>query len=724
MSTASGPLAFPSGRQYQEALQNTALCFHDRDLRGALPQVTKLGLPRPISGQFASVFSLTSSDGRRYALKCFTSHVRDQQDRYEAVSDKLSGIDARSLSQPWRIGFEYVPDGILVNGSRFPVLKMDWVEAVTLSSWLDSHHKNSTAVRNLAEHFALLTADLAAHDIAHGDLQHGNLLVASDGTFRLVDYDGMFVPALNGRHSTERGHRNYQSPARGDDDFDSTLDHFSNWVIYLALHAVSADPSLWTRLHEPDGEYLLLAEDDFRDPAGSVRLLTLLSHTDSTVRDLAEQIRMLAWQPLSLVPRLSVPVAPAHGARIPGPRAVTGRRPSWLDDHVSATTAPSPGASASATPTDSLPPKYVHRQVPDVLLGLLLPLAVLGPSALAVAELITPYVLTLSYGGSLGMTALAARTTRRRRPETTALRAHLSRLRERRRATLGPVRTADRLQRERQEFDVSETTRQRRLATAQTKLQHTHAKAVKAAEKKKVRDQQAIEKEITALARQRQTTLGRALRSYRKETIDRELGKIRLHERELTGIGRSLVQALAARGVRTAADFTGITLVRSGGRYNNVTALINTADGRRVDIKGIGENRARTLDAWRVRQHARVSSRAPSSLPPARHQSIEADFVRRETDLYRQRTEAEVTARRALETAVNQLRSGLARLDGENQLAARHASQQRQHLAQRLAQLGDPRFRLAIVEAEIAAANRSARALSFLRYLRFALIGR
>ncbi|EST37420.1 hypothetical protein N566_13150 [Streptomycetaceae bacterium MP113-05] len=704
-------------------MQNTALCFHDRDLRGARPQVTKLGLPRPISGQFASVFSLTSSDGRRYALKCFTSHVRDQQDRYEAISDKLSGINSGSLSQPWRIGFEYVPDGILVHGSRFPVLKMDWVEAVTLSSWLDSHHKNSAAVRNLAEHFALLTEDLTAHDIAHGDLQHGNLLVASDGTFRLVDYDGMFVPALNGRHSTERGHRNYQSPARGDDDFDSTLDYFSNWVIYLALHAVSTDPSLWTRLHEPDGEYLLLAEDDFKDPAGSVRLRTLLSHTDSTVRDLAEQVKMLAWQPLSLVPRLSAAVAPTHGTRIPGPRAGHGRRPGWLDDHVAATRATGPGVST--TRTDSLPPKYLHRRVADVLLGLLLlPLAVLVPSALAVAELITPYVMTLSYGGSLGMTALTARATRRRRPETKALRAHLSQLRERRRATLGPVRTADRLQQERQEFDDSETTRQRELATAQTKMQHSHAKAVKAAEKKKARDQQAIEKEIAALAGQRQTTLGRALTSYRKEAIDRELRKIRLHERELTGIGRSLVQALAAHGVRTAADFTGITLIRSSGKYNNITALINTADGRRVDIKGIGENRARTLDAWRVRQHARVSSRAPSSLPAARHQSIEADFVRRETDLYRQRLEAEATARRALEAAVNQLRSGLARLDGEDQLAARHASQQREQFTQRLAHLGEPYLRLAVVESEIAAANRSARTLSLLRYLRFAVIGR
>ncbi|MFF1451125.1 hypothetical protein ACFVYF_23750 [Streptomyces sp. NPDC058274] len=723
MSTAQGPLAFPSGREYQEALQNTAVCFLDRDLRGALPQTNKLGLPRPISGQFASVFSLTNTAGRRFALKCFTSHVRDQQDRYEAISDKLSVIAPHSLSQPWRIGFDYVPAGILVNGSRFPVLKMDWVEAVTLSNWLDHHYADTAAVRELAERFAELTADLATHDIAHGDLQHGNLLVAQDGTFRLVDYDGMFVPALRGRHSTERGHRNYQSPARGDDDFDGTLDHFSNWVIYMALRAVAADPSLWTRLHEPDGEYLLLAEDDFKNPAGSVRLSTLLSHTDRTVRDLAEQIKVLAWQPLPLVPRLSMTVAATTGPHIPGPRtAGAGRRPDWLDDHVTAPATPDPVASAPSS--GPLPGKYTHRRTADVLLGLLLPLAVLAPAVLTLAELVSPLVTALSYGGTLGVTALTTRTTRGTRPETRAVRAHLSQLREKRRATLGPVRAADQLRREQQGFDASEADRKSQLTAAQTKLERAHQKAVKTAEKKKVQDQQAIDKAIASLAVQRRTALDQAMTSHRKGFIDGELRKARLHEKELTGIGRSLVQALAAQGVRTAADFTGITLVSAGGRYNSVTGLINTADGRSLDIKGIGENRARTLEAWRVRQHARASSRAPSSLPEARRQSIEADYARRQTDLSNRRLETETTTRTACEDAGKKLRSGLARLTSEDRLAANHASQQRQQFAQRARQLGDPHGRLAAVESEIAAARRSARALSSLRYLRFALIGR
>ena len=42
------------------------------------------------------------------------------------------------------------------------------------------------------------------HVIAHGDLQHGNIIVQDDGTIRLVDYDGCYVPELAGLKSNEK----------------------------------------------------------------------------------------------------------------------------------------------------------------------------------------------------------------------------------------------------------------------------------------------------------------------------------------------------------------------------------------------------------------------------------------------------------------------------------------------------------------------------------------
>lgn len=68
---------------------------------------------------------------------------------------------------------------------RYPVLKTEWCEAVTLSSWLDDNHADRFAVGRLADRFEALTRDLTENGVAHGDLQHGNLLVASDDSARV-----------------------------------------------------------------------------------------------------------------------------------------------------------------------------------------------------------------------------------------------------------------------------------------------------------------------------------------------------------------------------------------------------------------------------------------------------------------------------------------------------------------------------------------------------------
>src|SRR6266567_4621668 len=199
---------FPSGAAYVGALQNTTACFRHPQLRGGVPDRTPLGLPKPISGQFASVFAITSTSGHRYAVKCFTRDVPDQAHRYQAISDHLGPLD-----RPWRVGFEYVPQGIWAD-DWYPVVKMEWVEAIDLATWIDGHLADRAALAGLAGRFADLVAELADAGIGHGDLQHGNVLVTPEGDLRLVDYDGMYVPALGGLAATEFGHRNYQSPLR------------------------------------------------------------------------------------------------------------------------------------------------------------------------------------------------------------------------------------------------------------------------------------------------------------------------------------------------------------------------------------------------------------------------------------------------------------------------------------------------------------------------------
>ncbi|MEU8404526.1 hypothetical protein AB0C28_55985 [Nonomuraea sp. NPDC048892] len=319
---------FPSGGQYVDALQNPRLCFRDPELQTARLQTDALGRPKAISGNFASVFSVTTAAGTRYAIKCFTRNIPDQEKRYRAVSDHL-----RTLPHRWKIGFDYQPAGIMVAGQSYPILRMEWVEAVSLIRWIEDHLGNRPALFTLARYFAEMADDLAKAGIAHGDLQHGNLLVTPDGALKLVDYDGMYVPSLAGMPATEHGHRHYQSPSRANAAFGPDLDRFSNWLIYLSLVAISADVTLWHTLHEPGGEHLLLTDADFADVSTSTGMAVLMQHHVADVGRLAMQVADLATRPLSALPDL-VPLpeisVPAPSKQAP---AQTGL-PQWMSGHV------------------------------------------------------------------------------------------------------------------------------------------------------------------------------------------------------------------------------------------------------------------------------------------------------------------------------------------------------------------------------------------------------
>jgi hypothetical protein len=259
--------SFPTPSQYQEALQHPGAAFADEALQRAEPRTGPLGLPRPVTGAFAAVFPMTTPEGARYAAKCFLSDAPEQQKRYRAVAKHLAEAEL-----PYTVGFDYQPEGVRVGGEAFPLLKMDWAEGAPLSRFAEAHRDDPETLGALADAWAQMLADLEDANVAHGDLQHGNVLVedTSEGdgpALTLVDYDTTFVPALAGTTSAEVGHRNYQHPDRTEDDFGPRLDRFAGLAVYVALRALAVRPGLWERYDT--GENLLFRAADFYDPGAS-----------------------------------------------------------------------------------------------------------------------------------------------------------------------------------------------------------------------------------------------------------------------------------------------------------------------------------------------------------------------------------------------------------------------------------------------------------------------
>jgi hypothetical protein len=259
--TGALPRNWPSARYFTEAIQCPSICFAHPHLRNTLPAVDRLGMPLVTSGQFAYVYKLNSMNGDAdFAVRCFRGYLGDRDQRYRAIQAHLANSPVSYLSE-----FTYAPEGILVGGNRFPILFMKWIEGPTLDLYISEMVNRPDVLLHLSEEWLRLLGALRASGIAHGDLQHGNIIV-EHGHLRLVDHDGIFVPAMTGWTASEVGHQHYQHPRRTAIEFNSNLDNFSSLVIYLSLLSVAEQPALWREHHD---ENLLFTKSDFADPASS-----------------------------------------------------------------------------------------------------------------------------------------------------------------------------------------------------------------------------------------------------------------------------------------------------------------------------------------------------------------------------------------------------------------------------------------------------------------------
>jgi hypothetical protein len=285
-------MALPRLGQYQLALQHPATAFDDAELKAATVETTPMGLPRVISGGFALTYHL--KHGRKeWAVRCFHREASELGRRYQAIGAMI----ARAPAGPF-VQAEYLAKGVQVEGAWHPITKMPWLAAVPLNRAIETN-LGPKALARLAQQFRALVDRLALLGVAHGDLQHGNILVDAFGNLKLVDYDGMFVPALAGLASNESGHINYQHPSRNG-QFDASLDRFSAAAIYTALAALAEDPALWPRYS--NGENLLFKRADFDDPRGSPLFADLLALP--TVRPLAERLQGLCRAEYAALPAL------------------------------------------------------------------------------------------------------------------------------------------------------------------------------------------------------------------------------------------------------------------------------------------------------------------------------------------------------------------------------------------------------------------------------------
>ena len=228
-----------------------------------VPVLDKYGEPYRSSGAFAVVFKMKDEQtGKCYALKCFTEEQEGRAEAYRQIAEELEFVDS-----PYITSVKYLEKELFVDSNcedeEFPVLLMDWIEGETMETYVAANYTDTHAMAMLCYRFCKMAVWLRSQSFAHGDIKPDNIMVRPDGTLTLVDYDGMFVPAMKGLKSPTIGTKDFSHPLRTIDDFDETIDDFALASIALSLKAISLDPSLLQNYGASDR--LLFSAADYLD---------------------------------------------------------------------------------------------------------------------------------------------------------------------------------------------------------------------------------------------------------------------------------------------------------------------------------------------------------------------------------------------------------------------------------------------------------------------------
>jgi hypothetical protein len=630
-------MSWPSPQDYSEAVQNARTAFYDIELQQGTPELNKLGLPRPRSGSFATVYKILSGTPN-WAVRCFLNPVSDQQERYAAISSHLAKIHL-----PYLVQFSFLPQGIRVANQTYPILKMEWVEGEPLDSYIGRNLGNARVLLGLAGRWVEMMKAMRQASIAHGDLQHGNVLVLNS-ELKLVDYDGMFVPSLAGKISHEVGQRNYQHPLRGEFDYGPNLDNFSSWVIYISLIALSVQPQLWQQFRGGD-DCLIFRRGDFESPERAPIFRSLENLYDDKLRSAVALFRSLLDLGPQDVPALDGQVLPSISL-VPK----TSTAGNWISDYVkqpSETNAERDKITLESDPTPSWIQDFIasptlethlrmfENSVVQERIGLAISLCLISLIAIGVYLKAFP-LMELAWGGLAIIASNYVFWLYRFRLEPAV--SEVSGVNLEMKAigdkidvarTIVKSRQADKKSlSERYSFDQNKASRDLETVRSDEKREIEGVQAAFALERDSVslrrralNQQEAndlqnisnslgsqvvsLNNRIASLVQAEASELAAALGAQQNHYVGSYLQNWPIDAAGIPGIGPGFKTRLRMAGVLTAAD----------------------VDHRIYGVKGFGAVRSSALTAWHQALKARAQKQMPKMLSPAQTDSIKRKYA-------------------------------------------------------------------------------------------------
>lgn len=263
----------PTLGEYMTTFQNPQYFLTDPELAKCICPKDQQGQPLVRSGGFALTFRLESATAK-WAVRCFHQDAPNRAQRYDLIAKTLhQSVFANS---GYFVEFDYQSQGVVVQGHKYPIVKMSWAKGETLGSFIEKNYNNKNNLLNLQAALQKLRYFLEKNGIAHGDIQPGNVMVSNGGqNLQLIDYDGMFVPGMESLNAAEAGVPNFQHPKRQTTSpWNNRLDRFPFIVLDIALSVLSDNPQYWVKTNSSD-EKIIFEATDYIAPLGSAILKEL-----------------------------------------------------------------------------------------------------------------------------------------------------------------------------------------------------------------------------------------------------------------------------------------------------------------------------------------------------------------------------------------------------------------------------------------------------------------
>jgi len=274
--------SYPSNNDILNSIKNS-VCYKSTELIGG-NYVKRGEKVLQYSGGFSTVFPFIKADKSKIAVKCWTADIGQAEKRIQFVSEYLQKIQSSYF-----VNIYYHEKALLINEEKHPILVMNWIEGKNLKDYLNENIGDKFEVLKLAANFLTMVKFFHQKKIAHGDLQHGNILVKSNGELIVIDYDSMFVEGLEEMNDNIKGLSEYQHPSRQRNlKSHYRLDYFSELIIYLSLLIYAEDNSYWNY----KTEFLVFSKEDLLQPERSMLMAKLLKSNNQKISKLVAKLKL------------------------------------------------------------------------------------------------------------------------------------------------------------------------------------------------------------------------------------------------------------------------------------------------------------------------------------------------------------------------------------------------------------------------------------------------